>query len=82
MGTGHAVDREELEQASQRREEFGLDVPLFVGSGVTPDTVGEVLEIADGVIVGTSLKAGDSSGDPVSEQATRELVAAADEVRE
>ena len=82
MGTGHAVDREELEQASQRREEFGLDVPLFVGSGVTPDTVGEILEIADGVIVGTSLKAGDSSGDPVSEQATRELVAAADEIRE
>jgi len=82
MGTGHAVDREELEQAARRREEFGLDVPLVVGSGVTADTVGEILEIADGAIVGTALKEGDDSGGPVSETATRELVAAADEVRE
>jgi hypothetical protein len=81
MGTGHAVDQDELQTASDRREEFGLDVPLFVGSGVTPDTVCEILEVADGVIVGTALKGGDSSGDPVSEEATRELVAAADEVR-
>ena len=81
MGTGHAVDREELQQASDRREEFGLDVPLFVGSGVTADTVGEILDVADGVIVGTALKSGDSSGDPVSEERTRELVDAADEVR-
>jgi hypothetical protein len=78
MGTGHAVDREELQQASDRREEFGLDVPLFVGSGVTADTVGELLQIADGVIVGTALKA----GDPVSEARTRELVEAADAVRQ
>jgi len=82
MGTGHAVDREELQRAADRREEFGLDVPLFVGSGVTADTVGEILSIADGVIVGTALKAGSASGDPVSEQRTRELVAAADDVRE
>jgi membrane complex biogenesis BtpA family protein len=81
MGTGHAVDREELEQAARRREEFGLDVPLFVGSGVTADTVGGIFDIADGVIVGTALKAGESSGDPVSEERTQELVAAADEVR-
>jgi|AntRauTorcE11898_2_1112593.scaffolds.fasta_scaffold05901_2 membrane complex biogenesis BtpA family protein len=82
MGTGHAVDRETLQQASDRRAEFGLDVPLFVGSGVTAETVGDILSIADGVIVGTALKGGDESGDPVSEQRTRELVAAADEVRE
>jgi membrane complex biogenesis BtpA family protein len=82
MGTGHAVDRDELQQAADRREEFGLDVPLFVGSGVTADTVGEILSVADGVIVGTALKSGSSSGDPVSEERTRELVEAADEVRE
>ncbi|MFW5911549.1 MAG: BtpA/SgcQ family protein [Halolamina sp.] len=82
MGTGHAVDQAELQLAADRREEFGLDVPLFVGSGVTVDTVGDILSIADGVIVGTALKAGDASGDPVSEERTRELVAAADDVRE
>lgn len=82
MGTGHAVDRDDLEQASARRKKFGLDVPLFVGSGVTADSIGDILDVADGVIVGTALKAGPSSGDPVSEDRTRELVAAADEVRE
>jgi membrane complex biogenesis BtpA family protein len=82
MGTGHAVDGKELQQAADRREEFGLAVPLFVGSGVTADTVGEILQIADGVIVGTALKAGDASGDPVSEVRTRELVEAADAVRQ
>ena len=32
------------------------DRPLFAGSGVTPANVAEVLALADGVIVGTSLK--------------------------
>ena len=82
MGTGHAVDRDDLQQAADRREEFGLDVPLFVGSGVTADSVEEILAVTDGVIVGTALKAGSSSGSPVSVDRTRELVAAADEVRE
>ncbi len=82
MGTGHAIDQEDLEQAADRRAEFGLEVPLFVGSGVTAETVGEILAVADGVIVGTALKPGESAGDPVSEERTRELVAAADEVRE
>lgn len=79
MGTGHAVDLDVLRTAAERRERFGLDVPLFVGSGVTPDTVADVLSIADGVIVGTALKEGDESSGPVSEAATRELVAAARE---
>jgi membrane complex biogenesis BtpA family protein len=79
MGTGHAVDMDELRAAADRREQFGLDVPLFVGSGVTPETVGDILTVADGVIVGTALKEGDESSGPVSEAATRELVDAARE---
>lgn len=77
MGTGHAVDLDELRTAAERRERFDLDVPLFVGSGVTSETVGEILSVADGVIVGTALKEGEASSDPVSESATRELVEAA-----
>lgn len=79
MGTGHAVDVEELRAAADLREAFDLDVPLFVGSGVTPETVGDILSVADGVIVGTALKASDESSGPVSESATRELVEAARE---
>ncbi|WP_394338463.1 BtpA/SgcQ family protein, partial [Halorubrum halodurans] len=40
------------------RERHGLDTPVFVGSGVRPDTVGDLLDVADGVIVGTALKEG------------------------
>lgn len=79
MGTGHGVELADLRSAADLRERFGLDVPLFVGSGVTPETVGDVLSIADGVIVGTALKEGDESSGPVSESATRELVEAARE---
>jgi uncharacterized protein len=32
------------------------DVPLFVGSGVTPETAAELLSVADGLIVGTYVK--------------------------
>lgn len=77
IGTGHAVDTAELQQAAEHRERFGLDVPLFVGSGVTTETVGDILSVADGVIVGTALKAGDESSGPVSVDATRKLVEAA-----
>ena len=78
-GTGRAVATAELRAAADRREEFGLDVPLFAGSGVSPETVGETLSVADGVVVGTALKEGDESSGPVSEAATRELVEAARE---
>jgi hypothetical protein len=54
---------------------------VFVGSGVTADTVGEIMSLADGVIVGTGLKRDGDVSNPVSEDRVAELVAAADEVR-
>lgn len=35
-----------------------VDLPVLVGSGVTPETIGEVFEHADAVIVGSSIKRG------------------------
>lgn len=55
--------------------------PVLVGSGVTPDNVGRILDAADGAIVGTSLKEGGVTEHPVDPDRVRELVAAADEVR-
>ena len=63
------------------RDEAGLSTPVFVGSGVTSDTVGELLAVADGVIVGTALKEGGETTNPVSVGRVEELVAAADRVR-
>ncbi len=76
--TGRGVDTAELEAAAERRDEWGLDAPIFAGSGVTADTVAAMLDVADGVIVGTSLKENGEVGNPVSQQRVRELVTAAE----
>ena len=53
------------------------DVPLLVGSGVTPGTVADLLAVADGVIVGTSLKRNGHVASPVDPERVRRLVASA-----
>jgi hypothetical protein len=52
-------------------------VPLLVGSGVTPDTVAELLSIADGAIVGTFVKRDGDVRSPVDPERVRRLVASA-----
>jgi hypothetical protein len=80
-GTGAPTDRSHLETVVAARDEFGTDAPVFVGSGVTAETVADTLGLADGVIVGTALKAGEETTNPVSEEHVASLVAAADRGR-
>ncbi|WP_251331336.1 BtpA/SgcQ family protein [Haloplanus pelagicus] len=75
--TGEAAARDRLESVADRCADH--DVPLFVGSGVTPDTVADLLEVADGVIVGTALKRGGETTAPVETERVRALVDAAEE---
>lgn len=49
--TGDSASMEEL-----RAIAAGTALPILVGSGVTPDNVGDVFAIADGVIVASALK--------------------------
>jgi membrane complex biogenesis BtpA family protein len=49
--TGRPVDAEELAMARGATE-----LPLLVGSGVTPDNAGDLLQYADGLIVGSWCK--------------------------
>jgi hypothetical protein len=53
------------------------EVPLLVGSGVTAESVGELLSVADGVIVGTAVKRDGRLTDPVDPERVRRLVHAA-----
>jgi membrane complex biogenesis BtpA family protein len=53
------------------------DVPLLVGSGATVETAAELLSVADGLIVGTSLKRNGDVAAPVDPERVRRLVAAA-----
>lgn len=52
-GTGAATGAHDLERA---RTAVGDAVPVWVGSGVTPDNVTAVLAYADGLIVGSAFK--------------------------
>jgi uncharacterized protein len=53
------------------------EAPLLVGSGASAETVAELLSVADGVIVGTSLKRDGRLANPVDVERVRRLVAAA-----
>lgn len=79
-GTGRAVDTDHVSRVAGASERFD-GVPVFVGSGVTSDSVGELLTLADGVIVGTALKRHGETTYPVDEYRVSSFVEAADAVR-
>jgi len=81
-GTGEPTPVETVRRTREAVADAGEGpTPILVGSGVTPDSVGEILQVADGAIVGTSLKESDVTENPVDPDRVQDLVAAADEVR-
>ncbi|WP_101297619.1 BtpA/SgcQ family protein [Halegenticoccus soli] len=80
-GTGRAVDLDRLEAIAARRDELDSEAPVFVGSGATPETVADLLAVADGVVVGTALKEGGETTNPVDADRVARFVAAADDAR-
>lgn len=52
------------------------NVPLLIGSGVTAETAAELLSVADGLIVGTSVKRDGDVEQPVDRARVEKLVAA------
>ena len=71
--TGHAPSLGDV----KRVRGAVADVPILIGSGVTADSVGELLSVADGVIVGTSVKENGDVRLPVERARVEKLVAAA-----
>ena len=61
QGTGMAADRADLERVRAACP----DARILLGSGVTVQNVGEYLDLADGFIVGTSMKTGGRISNPV-----------------
>ncbi len=72
-GTGAATDL----ATARRVAEAVPDRPLWIGSGVTARTVRDYLEVADAVIVGTSLKRGNRTTMPLDARKVRAFVSAA-----
>ena len=73
-GTGETVDTTVLERVVASRDARGLDAPVLIGSGVTPEAAPELLSLADGAVVGTALKRGSETTNPVDEAAVERLV--------
>ena len=68
--TGAAADLQELQVV----RDAVPSTPVLVGSGVDENNIGAILDIADGVIVGTSLKKAGGVSSPVDVERVKRLV--------
>lgn len=75
--TGQAAP---LELVRRLKEELP-EARIFLGSGVTPESVPELLRVADGAIVGSYFKRDGNVHNPVDPARVRELMAAARRTR-
>jgi uncharacterized protein len=71
-GTGKQTNLEDLKAAKSAAG----TAPVFAGSGVDAQNVGEILKIADGVIAGTSLKRDGITTNPVDAERVRAFMKA------
>jgi predicted TIM-barrel enzyme len=69
-GTGKATDAAHV----QRVKAAAGPAPVFVGSGVSPQTLHAYLPHADGFIVGTAFKNGGQPSNPVDRQRVAQLM--------
>ncbi len=71
-GTGRPTSMEELAAVKTAAG----PAPVLVGSGVAPENIRELSSVADGFIVGSSLKHGGRATEPVDRQRVRALMEA------
>ena len=71
--TGDAPDLGKVREARR----LAGDTPILLGSGTDERNIGAFMEVADGVIVGSSIKAGGESAEPVDVGRVRAFVRAA-----
>jgi len=72
--TGEPTAADELRAVLDARDSCSRQVPVFIGSGVTADNAAELLELADGAIVGTAVKKGGQTRNRVDTERATELV--------
>jgi membrane complex biogenesis BtpA family protein len=71
-GTGKPTDAEKVRTVKARAKH----VPVFIGSGITAQTIGNYLDAADGFIVGTAFKKDGVATNAVEVERVRALLAA------
>ena len=68
--TGKETDLGDIKEAKASVEEF----PVLVGSGFRKESAEKIFEVADGAIVGTSLKRDGISSNPVDRECVKDLM--------
>ena len=58
-----------------------MDVPVLVNTGVKPHNVKDYLSVADGAVVGSSLKVDGYTWNPVDPENVRKLMEKVEELR-
>lgn len=76
-GTGQAPDMNDLKKVRKALP----DAPILIGSGSTQDNARDLLSIADGIIVGTTLKRRGELEQPVDVDRVRDFVSVVKAVR-
>ena len=71
-GTGKATDPGKVRDVKR----VAGQTPVFVGSGITSDTIGAFQESADGFIIGTALKQDGVATNPVELTRVRSIMSA------
>lgn len=75
--TGQGVDASELAAVKAALP----DTPVFANTGVRAETVGEILEVADGCVVGTALKVDGDTWNPVDRDRVARFMEAVERAR-
>jgi uncharacterized protein len=71
-----------VDKVRKAREAIGSRRPILMGSGTNPDNVADFLKYADGCIVGSSLKEGNRTENPVSVEKVKRYMEAVEKVRQ
>ncbi|MEZ5670731.1 MAG: BtpA/SgcQ family protein [Alphaproteobacteria bacterium] len=75
--TGQGVDASDLAAVKEALP----GTPVFANTGVRADTVAEILKVADGCVVGTALKVGGDTWNPVDADRVKAFMAAVERAR-
>jgi len=72
--TGQPPSEQQIQAALDGRDDADRDVPILIGSGVTPENAVELLAVADGAIVGTTLKYDGETANRIDPERAQALV--------
>lgn len=74
-GTGKRTDLQKAKAVKEAASRAGFVIPVYIGSGVTTQTVDDFLECADGFIVGSAFKRDGDAKNPVDANRVKEFMA-------